>query len=142
MKDLGVELVELDELFSTADAITLHVPYSKENHHLVGSRLLGMMKPTAVVVNTSRGNIIDEQALFEALSSKKIAGAGLDVFGQEPLPVESPLLGLDNIVLTPHVSSQTYESLWRIYKMAIDISHAFLSGEDIPHLLNPDYRKA
>lgn len=138
----GVELVGLEELFSRADAISVHVPYSAETHHLVGSRLLSLMKPTAVIVNTSRGNIIEEDALYTALRDGKIAGSGLDVFAQEPLPLSSPLHRLDNIVLTPHVSSQTIESLWRIYSMAIDVAADFLEGKGSPHILNPDYAKA
>lgn len=140
LKEKGVELVGLDELFHTADSISLHLPYSEETHHLIGARLLSLMKPTAVIVNTSRGNIIDEQALYEALASEKIGGAALDVYAAEPLPLDSPLLRLDNIILTPHVSSQTVESLWNIYKMAIDIAADVFGGKNSPHILNPDYK--
>ena len=140
MGELGVEPVELDELFRTADAVSVHAPYGPDTHHLVGARLLGLMKPTAVIVNTARGNIIDEQALYDALSTGRITSAALDVYAQEPLPLDSPLLKLDNIVLTPHVSSQTVESLWRIYEMAIDIAADFFNGIDSPHILNPDYK--
>jgi phosphoglycerate dehydrogenase-like enzyme len=136
MEELDVRLVSLEELFRSADVITLHIPYSKENHHLVGERLLNTMKSSAVLVNTSRGNIVDEDALAEVLRENRICGAGLDVFGQEPLPVTSPLFGPDNIVLTPHVSSQTVESLWRIYAMAIDIAADFYAGRESPHILS------
>lgn len=141
MRQMGVELVGLDELFKSSDAVSVHVPYSKETHGLVGERLLSLMKPTAVIVNTSRGNIIDEDALYDALTSGRIAGAGLDVYAREPLPLESSLLKLDNIILTPHVSSQTVESLWRIYAMSIDIAADFFAGKGSPHILNPDYAK-
>lgn len=141
MKAMGVELVELDELFRTSDAISIHVPYMPATHHLVNAERLNLMKQTAVIVNTSRGNIVDEQALYETLKVNRIAGAALDVFGQEPLPTSSPLLDLPNMILTPHVSSQTVESLWRIYKMAIDISDDFFCKGGSPHILNPDYRK-
>ncbi len=137
----GVEPVSLEDLFRRADAVSIHTPYSPETHHLVGAELLGLMKPTAVIVNTARGNIIDEDALYEALRDGKIAGAGLDVFAAEPLPADSPLLTLDNAVLTPHNSSQTVESLWNIYKVAIDICADFFAGKDSPHILNPDYRR-
>lgn len=136
----GVELVGLERLFKESDAISLHLPYSKETHMLVGDRLLSTMKLEAVIVNTARGNIIDEAALFRALSERRIAGAGLDVFGQEPLPTSSPLIGLDNIILAPHVSSQTHESLWRIYEMAIDIAADAFEGKPVRNLLNPDCR--
>ncbi len=135
----GVELVTLEELFSQADAISIHVPYTEQTHHMVNKETLAMMKPTAVIVNTARGNIIDEDALYEALRSGQIRGAGVDVFAKEPLPVGSPLLTLENAVITPHVSSQTVESLWNIYKMAIDISADFFAGKDCPHILNKDY---
>lgn len=135
----GVELVSLEDIFRQSDAISIHVPYTEQTHHMVNTETLAMMKPEAVIVNTARGNIIDEEALYEALKSGKIAGAGVDVFAKEPLPVDSPLLALENAVLTPHVSSQTVESLWNIYKMAIDISADFFAGKGSPHILNPDY---
>lgn len=137
----GVELVTLEELFRQADAISIHVPYTEQTHHMVNKETLALMKPTAVIINTARGNIIDEDALYEALKSGQIAGAGVDVFAKEPLSLDSPLLTLDNAVLTPHVSSQTVESLWNIYKMAIDISADFFEGKDSPHILNPDYKE-
>lgn len=134
-----VELVTLKELFAQSDAISIHVPYTEQTHHMVNRETLALMKPTAVIVNTARGNIIDEDALYEALKSGQIAGVGMDVFAQEPLPLDSPLLTLENAVLTPHVSSQTVESLWNIYKMAIDISADFFAGKGSPHILNRDY---
>lgn len=137
----GVEGVPLKELFATSDVISLHLPYSQKTHHLVNDQMLALMKPTAVIVNTARGKIIDERALYQALVNKKIGGAGLDVYEQEPLPLNSPLLKLDNIILTPHVSSQTMESLWRIYQMAIDIAADFFGGRGSAHILNPDYTK-
>lgn len=139
MKENRVELVSLDYLFKNSDSITLHVPYSKETHNLVDSRLLAMMKTTAVIVNTSRGNIINEDDLYDSLIHERICGAALDVYSEEPLPVRSPLIALDNIILTPHVSSQTNESLWRIYKMAIDIASDFYQGKKVKDILNPDY---
>lgn len=135
----GVELVTLEELFRQSDAISIHVPYTEQTHHMVNKETLAMMKPTAVIVNTARGNIIDEDALYEALKTGRIGGAGLDVFAKEPLPVDCPLLTLENAIITPHVSSQTVESLWNIYKMAIDISADFFAGKDSTHILNRDY---
>jgi phosphoglycerate dehydrogenase-like enzyme len=137
----GVEFITPEELFKNSDAISLHIPYSKETHNLVGYSLLSIMKPSAIIVNTSRGNILDEEALYRILKEKRIAGAGLDVYSREPLPLNSPLLTLENIVLTPHVSSQTEESLWRIYTMAIDIISDFFEGKDSAHILNPDYKE-
>lgn len=140
-QEMGVELVTLDELFRRADSISIHVPYCPDTHHLVNAERLAMMKPDAVIVNTARGGIIEEQALCEALRKGQIAGAGLDVFAQEPLPTDSPLLGLDNVVLTPHIASQTEESLWNIYKTAIDIAVDFYQGKDSRHILNPEYKE-
>ncbi len=141
-KELNVRLTDIDEVFERADIITLHVPYNKETHNLVNMNRLVQMKKTAIIVNTSRGNIINEQALYEALTQKEISGAALDVFAHEPLNPNSPLIGLGNVVLTPHVSSQTYESLWRIYKMAIDTISDFFAGKDPSNILNPEYKKA
>lgn len=139
MEEDGVELVTLEELFRQSDAISIHVPYTEQTHHMVNKETLALMKPTAVIVNTARGNIVDEDALYEALKAGRIGGAGLDVFAKEPLPVDCPLLTLENTIITPHVSSQTVESLWNIYKMAIEISADFFAGKDSPHILNRDY---
>lgn len=138
----GVKMVALDDIFREADAITVHVPYTKENHHIVNAERIAMMKETAVIVCTARGNLVDEDALAEALRSNKILGAGLDVYAQEPLPADSPLIGLDNIILTPHVSAQTREALWNMYRKAIEVSAAYLRGEDLGRdLLNPDLKQ-
>lgn len=94
------------------------------------------MKKDSVIVNTAHGNIIDEDALYRVLQNGQIAGSGLDVFATEPLPSDSPLRELDNIILTPHVSSQTVESLWNIYKMAIDIAYEYETKGDSEHILN------
>ena len=135
---LGVRRVDLSTLFARSDAISVHVPYTEETHHIVSDELLGLMKPSAVIVNTARGNIIDEDALYRACRDGQIRGAALDVFAEEPLPLTSPLLELDNVILTPHLSSQTEESLWRIYAMAIDIAADFLAGDVSRFVLNPE----
>ena len=101
-----------DELVEQSDAISIHVPYCPETHHMFNRETFSRMKDTAVIVCTARGNIVDEAALYTALKEGKIAAAGLDVYASEPLSADSPLIGLDNIILTPHVSSQTVESLW------------------------------
>ena len=138
----GARKVELDELFREADAISIHIPYTPEAYHLVNAEKLNLMKKDAVIICTARGNIIDEQALYQALKEKRILGAGLDVYAQEPLPADSPLIGLDNVILTPHVAAQTEDALWSMYAKAIDIAADFLDGKDIGRdLLNPDYKK-
>ena len=108
---LGLRKVELADLFRTSDVVSVHVPLTRETRHLVGEAELATMKPSAIVVNTSRGGIIDEAALHQALINGKIAGAGLDVMEQEPPDPSSPLLALDNVTITPHNAGPTYESL-------------------------------
>ncbi|MGQ9788137.1 MAG: hydroxyacid dehydrogenase [Candidatus Hadarchaeaceae archaeon] len=105
----GCEYADLVTVLKQSDYLTIHLPLTPETRHLFGSRELGLMKPTAVLINTSRGEIVDENALVEALSSGKIAGACLDVFSREP-PVDSPLLKLPNVVLTPHIGASTHEA--------------------------------
>lgn len=102
---LGVTFVSLDELLKQSDYVTLHVTHNQDTEKFIGARELGLMKPTAFLVNTSRGNVIDQNALVEALRAHKIAGAGLDVFSFEPLPADDPLLALDNVILTPHIAA-------------------------------------
>ena len=105
----GARYVDLNTLLRESDFVTLHVPLVEQTKHLIGKQQLGLMKPTAVLVNTSRGAVIDEAALVEALRSGKIAGACLDVYEAEP-PVGSPLLKLPNVVLTPHIGASTHEA--------------------------------
>jgi phosphoglycerate dehydrogenase-like enzyme len=108
---LGLSRVGFDELITRADVITLHVPSGKETRHLIGEAALGRMKPQAIVINTARGTIIDEQALCRALQSGRIAGAGLDVYEEEPFRPENPLAALPNVVLTPHIAAGTRDAL-------------------------------
>ena len=144
MDELGVKSCELDYLVEHSDAISIHVPYSEQTHHLFNADRIAKMKKSAVLVCTARGNIVDEDALYDALVSNRIAGAGLDVYATEPLLKTSKLIGLPNVVLTPHVASQTMESLWAVYKKAIDLAVDFYQDKELqwPDLLNPDYKKA
>jgi D-3-phosphoglycerate dehydrogenase len=102
VRPLGVTLVDMDTLFREADFLCVNCPLNEETRRLVGARQFGLMKPTAFFVNTARGPIVDEQALYQALASKRIAGAAIDVFEQEPTPPGNPLLQLDNVIFTPH----------------------------------------
>lgn len=140
VKGHGIELVSLDELFCQADIITLHTPASPENTHLVNRARLAEMKPTAILINTARGDLVDEAALCEALRAEKIAGAGLDVFTKEP-PVDSPLLGLDNVVLTPHCGEFDHASAVATMTRVVDNVLRFLRGKPLgfpEDLLNPE----
>lgn len=112
-RELGVSYLELDALLRTADAVTVHVPLNDRTRHLIDAESLSLMKPSAVLVNTARGGLVDEEALATALREKRILGAGLDVFGVEPPPSDHPLFGLDNVVLTPHTAGPTWQSFPR-----------------------------
>jgi D-3-phosphoglycerate dehydrogenase len=105
----GARYVDLDELLRESDFVSIHVPLSPRTRHMIGRRELELMKPTAVLINTSRGEVVDEVALAEALMKGKIAGACLDVYEREP-PKDSPLLKLPNVVLTPHIGASTVEA--------------------------------
>ncbi|RKJ46995.1 hypothetical protein D7X98_01540 [bacterium 1XD8-76] len=126
-----VRFTDLEEIFTTCDAISVHLPYNRDTDHLIDAGAFDKMKKNAILVCTARGNIIDEDALYDALVNKKIAAAGLDVYGIEPLPVKSKLIELDNIILMPHVSSQTYESIWNTYKKGVDIVADFFAGKEL-----------
>jgi glyoxylate reductase/D-3-phosphoglycerate dehydrogenase len=107
---LGVRFRLLRELLRESDIVSLHTPLNDSTRHLIGAEELALMKPSAVLVNTARGPVVDEKALYEVLSAGKIAGAGLDVFDQEPPEQDNPLFGLDNVILTAHLAGPTFES--------------------------------
>ncbi len=109
-RELNVTYVELEELLRRSDVVSVHVPLSERTHHLVNARSLALMKPEAVLVNTSRGELVDEAALAAALREGHLGGAGLDVFAQEPPEPNNPLFGLPNAILTPHVAGPTWQS--------------------------------
>jgi len=128
---LDVRRVEKEELFRTAHFVTIHLVLSKRTRGLVGESELAMMKPTAFLINTSRGPIVDESALVAALEDHRIGGAGLDVYDQEPLPTDHPLRRLDNVVHTPHLGYVTAENYRRAYGEAVEDVRAFLAGSPI-----------
>jgi glyoxylate reductase len=135
--EVGAEMVSLDHLLSNADFVSLHVPLSQSTRHLIGKRELDMMKPTAILINVSRGEVIDEAALVEALKKGWIASAGLDVFENEPRMAEG-LVELDNVVLTPHIGSASVETRERMAQMAVKDLVDGLEGRRPPHLVNPE----
>jgi phosphoglycerate dehydrogenase-like enzyme len=128
---LGAMRVEKEELFRRADFVTIHLILSKRTRGLVTSRELALMKPTAFLVNTSRGPIVEESALIEALAKRKLAGAALDVYDEEPLPENHPLRKLENVVLTPHLGYVTVENYRKCYADAVEDIRGFLSGHPI-----------
>ena len=128
---LGATRVEKDELFRRADFVTIHLILSKRTRGLVTARELALMKPTAYLINTSRGPIVDERALIDALGERKLSGAALDVYDEEPLPADHPLRKLDNVVLTPHLGYVTVENYRQCYGDAVEDIRAFLAGHPI-----------
>lgn len=134
-REAGVGYASKEELFSTADIVTIHVVLSPRSRGLVGAADLARMKPTAYLVNTARGPIVDEDALLDVLRQKKIAGAGIDVFAVEPLPVDHPFRKLDNLVLTPHLGYATRESLGIHYSQMVECIDAFTRGAEPPRRL-------
>ena len=140
-KALGAKRVEFDELLKESDFVSIHVPLMKQTYHLVNAEKLKLMKKTAYLINNSRGPVVDEKALYQALKAGKIAGAGLDVFEQEPTPVDNPLLKLENVVVAPHISSASYETRSRMAEMVAENLVAFFKGERPPNLVNPDVLK-
>jgi phosphoglycerate dehydrogenase-like enzyme len=133
---LGVEMVSLEELLRRSDVVSLHLRSSAEARGMIGRREIGWMKPSAILINTARAAILDEEALQEALRDGRLTGAGLDVFAQEPLPPDHPWRLLDNVVLTPHVGWVTHEASARLAADPVDNIARYLAG-DPTHVVNP-----
>ncbi|MEM2673972.1 MAG: D-glycerate dehydrogenase [Candidatus Bathyarchaeia archaeon] len=138
-RTIGVQYVDLEKLLRESDFISIHVPLTPQARGLIGEKELKLMKPTAYIINTSRGPVIDENALCKALREGWIAGAGLDVFSTEPLPLDSPLIGMENVVLTPHIGSYTVETRRAMALMCIENVRAALMGMVPPNLV-PEQR--
>jgi len=136
-KELGLEPVSAEELLRESDFVSLHVPLMPETRHLIGARELRMMKPTAILVNAARGPVVDEPALAEALEQRVIAGAGLDVYENEPR-VHPLLLKLENVVLAPHIASASVDTRRKMSMMAAENAVAAIEGRRPPNLLNPE----
>jgi glyoxylate reductase len=119
-RELGVAFAPFEALLRESDVLTVHVPHSPETHHLIGRAELRAMKRTAILINTARGAVVDEEALADALRQGEIAGAGLDVFAQEPLPPRHPLRSCPNVLLTPHTAGQTREAMERMVGMLLE----------------------
>ena len=136
-EELGVKYMKFDNLLKESDFISLHVPLLPQTKHLIGEREFELMKETAYLINTARGPIIDEKALFEALKNNDIAGAGLDVYEEEP-ELYPGLSDLDNIVLAPHIASASIETRTKMAVMAAKNLLAGLKEESMPNILNPE----
>ena len=138
----GAARVELDDVFRASDVVSIHLRLSEQSRGLVGARLLSLMKPAAYLVNTARGPIVDEGALLAVLRGRRIAGAALDVFDVEPLPPDHPLLGLDNVVLTPHLGYVTWEAYHAFFRPVVENIVAWLDGQVPARALNPEVLSA
>lgn len=134
----GVTQVSLEELLAESDFLSVHLALTDDTRGLLNEERIAAMKAGAVLVNTARGGIVDEQALAVALAQGQLYAAGIDVFAEEPVPVDNPLLSLPNVVLTPHIGSATAVTRARMADMAADNAIAALCGEPMPHCVNPE----
>jgi glyoxylate reductase len=132
----GVENASLQEVLEGSDFVSVHVALAEETRGLIGADALARMRPGAILVNTARGGIVDETALVAALRSGQLAAAALDVYAQEPLPSDSPLLDVDNLVLTPHIGSASVATRIRMADLAVENLLAGLAGRRLPHCAN------
>ena len=135
--DLNATQVEFETLLRESDFISLHIPLTPETRHLISAEALSKMKPNAVLINTARGPVVDSEALYQALKEKRIFGAGLDVTEPEPIPTNSPLLTLDNIVIAPHIASASKATREKMSSLAAQNLIAGLKGERLPNCVNP-----
>ncbi|MEI7437815.1 MAG: C-terminal binding protein, partial [bacterium] len=138
---LGIEFVDKETLFRSSDFITIHTPLNDETRQIVNARTLAMMKPTACLINTARGPMVDSEALAEVLKAGKIAGAAIDVYDVEPPPLSYPLFGLQNAILTPHIAWASEESGQDIRRLILEDILAFASGKTAKHVVNKELLK-
>jgi phosphoglycerate dehydrogenase-like enzyme len=126
-RELGIQYTDVDTLLEISDVISLHVPLTKDTHHFINENKLGMMKSTALLINTCRGGVVDEEALYQVLKEKKILGAGFDVFEHEPIDQNHRFVSLDNVVITPHIGGGTVEAMEKVIEKACSNINYFLS---------------
>ena len=136
--DLSAVSTDFDTLLRESDFISLHVPLTSGTHHMINAEVLAKLKPNAVLVNTSRGPVVDQDALYDALKEHRIFAAALDVTDPEPLPMDSPLLELDNCIIVPHIASASFQSRDMMAFISAKNLIAGLNGEKLPHCLNPE----
>jgi glyoxylate reductase len=139
-EQLGATAVELGRLIAESDFISIHVPLTQETHHLMSTQQFNAMKRTGILINTSRGPVVDEAALVEALNGKKLAGAGLDVYEREPA-VHPGLMALPNVVLAPHIASATVRTRSEMSAMAARNMATAVRGGRPPNLVNPEVKR-
>jgi len=139
--EIGVELMDLEPLLRQSDIVSLHTPLTPQTHHLIGAAQLAMMKKGAYLVNTSRGSVLDEKALVEALRSGNLVGAALDVYESEPPDPDNPLFKMDNVVLTPHVGGDTSDTMVKAIQTVVTNILEWCRGNPPPNLRNPEASK-
>jgi len=137
-KKYGIKFRTFKDLLKESDYISINVPLTKENERMIGKEEFKFMKKNSFLINTARGEVIDQQSLYQALKNKRIAGAGLDVFQQEPIPLNDPILKLQNVILTPHIGSGTVETRLSMSLMAVNDVMRVLEGKMPIHLINKD----
>lgn len=137
-QSLAVEYVEFEQLLQESDFVTIHTALSPETHDLFGDRQFSLMKPSAILINTARGAIVNPNALYQALRAGEIAGAAIDVTEPEPIPLDSPLLRVPNLIVTPHIGSASWKTRAQMSRMAAQNLIAGLRGERLPHCVNPE----
>ena len=135
-RSMGVEYAPLETLLSESDFVTLHASLSAETTGLINDRSFELMKSSAILINTARGVMVDQQALYRALTNKRIAGVALDVTDPEPIPFNSPLLKLDNVIITPHIGSASYRTRTKMAQMAVNNLIAGLEAKRLPNCVN------
>ncbi|MDH4248003.1 MAG: D-glycerate dehydrogenase [Deltaproteobacteria bacterium] len=140
-REFGVQYRSLEDLLRQSDIVLLILPLTPETHHLINAAALAKMKPSALLINAARGAIVDPKALYDTLAAKRIAGAALDVTVPEPIKPEDPLLTLDNILITPHIGTSTWEARRLMTDMAVRNLIQGLNGETMPALANPEVLK-
>jgi len=133
-KELNAEFTDCDTLLRNSDIVSVHLPNIPETHHFLSTEAFEKMKPTAILINTARGPIVDERALYQALTEGKIAAAGLDVYEQEPISTENPLLQLENALLTPHTASETWEACLAVSTASIQNVVDYFQGKNPKYL--------
>ena len=137
MAEMGAEWRALDDLLRESDFVSLHLPLTDATRHIIGARELALMKPSAILINTARGGVINQQALFQALRDRTILAAALDVTEPEPIPPDDPLLSLDNCLIVPHIASASVATRSKMAQMAVDNVIAGLRGQPLPTCVNP-----
>jgi glyoxylate reductase len=137
-REMGIKFSDVDDILQKSDFVSLHVPLTLETKGMIGERELGLMKPTAILINTSRGTVVDEPALISALKEGNLRGAGLDVFWGEPTDVNPELYELENAVLSPHMGSASYETRSKMSEMAAQAVIDALEGKKPVHIINPE----